>query len=257
LRTFCRFCFCSFFHPEVITRIGNSFKILNKFRIAIIFWKLYVLLSKNLNLRNDCKKIADISKFATFVRSFGLIFSSRLLTRGGKLFFILERHFGILKILYCHCRTWRHIFPSPFLHRFVVDDRQGVCIFHNRLSTRLGSIEHAWHLGYKRLLSLIYHLILRQLGPLHIGIDFKAILRKDSVWRSRSNVLAALSKKEWFSIFSIDLIEKERELIFFEESRSWDPQLGKKVRRRRRTCKFSSAGGKEQRRASSCLGRRR
>jgi len=24
-----------FFHPEVITRIGNSFKMLNKFRIAI------------------------------------------------------------------------------------------------------------------------------------------------------------------------------------------------------------------------------
>jgi hypothetical protein len=30
--------------------------------------------------------------------------SSRLLTGGGKLF-ILERHFGILKILYCHRRT--------------------------------------------------------------------------------------------------------------------------------------------------------
>jgi len=194
------FCFSSIFHPEGITRIGNSFKFLNKFlncQSQTIFWKLYVLLSKNLYLLNGCKKI---SKFANVVWFFGLIFQAGC-WRVVVSFFISERHFGILKILYCHCRTWRHIFPSPFYIVLLSTTDRG-CIFNNRLSTRLGSIEHAWHLGYKRLLSLIYHLILRRLGPfLYIGIDFKAILRKDSVSRSRSNVLAALSKKEWFSIF--------------------------------------------------------
>jgi len=90
---------------------------------------------------------------------FGSFFWSRLLTCGVKLFFILERHFGILKILNCLCSTWRHIFPDPLFTSFRCRREAGFCIFNNRLSTRLGSIEHAWHLGYKRLLSLIYHLI--------------------------------------------------------------------------------------------------
>jgi len=107
------FCFSSIFHPEGITRIGNSFKFLNKFlncQSQTIFWKLYVLLSKNLYLLNDCK---EISKFANVVWFFGLIFQAGC-WRVVVSFFISERHFGILKILYCHCRTWRHIFPSLF-----------------------------------------------------------------------------------------------------------------------------------------------
>jgi len=160
------FCFSSIFHPEGITRIGNSFKFLNKFlncQSQTIFWKLYVLLSKNLYLLNGCK---EISKFANVVWFFGLIFQAGC-WRVVVSFFISERHFGILKILYCHCRTWRHIFPSPFYIVLLSTTDRG-CIFNNRLSTRLGSIEHAWHLGYKRLLSLIYHLILSTAGTLLI-----------------------------------------------------------------------------------------
>lgn len=118
------FCFSSIFHPEGITRIGNSFKFLNKFlncQSQTIFWKLYVLLSKNLYLLNDCK---EISKFANVVWFFGLI-SSRLLTRGGKLFY-LRKALWYFENFILSLQDLKAHFSIPFLHRFVVDDRQGL-----------------------------------------------------------------------------------------------------------------------------------
>lgn len=119
------FCFSSIFHPEGITRIGNSFKFLNKFlncQSQTIFWKLYVLLSNNLYLLNDCK---EISKFANVVWFFGLIFQAGC-WRVVVSFFYLRKALWYFENFILSLQDLKAHFSIPFLHRFVVDDRQGL-----------------------------------------------------------------------------------------------------------------------------------
>jgi len=57
------------FHPLVITRIGNSLKVLNKFRIAI-FRKLHVYLCKSVNVRNDWENAQKVQHLSGLLGSF-------------------------------------------------------------------------------------------------------------------------------------------------------------------------------------------
>jgi len=57
------------FHLLVITRIGNSFKILNKFKVAR-FWKLHVFFGENVNVRNDCENAQKVQHLSGLLGSF-------------------------------------------------------------------------------------------------------------------------------------------------------------------------------------------
>lgn len=146
----------------------------------------------------------EVSKFETFVQFFS---SSRLLTCGGKLFYLRKALWYFENVISSPQDLKAH-FSVPLFTSLRCRRQTGVCIFNNRLSTRLGSIEHAWHRGYKRLLSLIYHLILRQLGPFTHRYRFQSHL---TLVQGADRMYQRLSVKKSGSLFSsIDLIEKER-----------------------------------------------